>query len=74
MQNLNLEAVRRIAETGESMRKVASELGVKYTTMQGWVSRYRKSPQTPFIGSGNISPEDKRVKDLEKENKELKEA
>ena len=68
-----LEAVKRIERTGEPVTKVAAELGVRPTTMQGWVNKYRKSPEAPFPGSGNLSPEDEKVRKLEKELRELKE-
>ena len=68
-----MEAVKRLEKTGESMSKVATDLGVKPTTMQGWVNKHRKSPKAPFIGSGHLSPEDEKFHRLEKENRDLKE-
>lgn len=55
-----LEAVKRIERAGESVSKVAAELGVKPTTMQGWIKKYKQSPNAPFPGSGNLSPEDEK--------------
>jgi transposase len=40
--------------------------------MQGWVKKYKKSPNAPFPGSGKLSPEDEKLRKLEKENRELK--
>ena len=68
-----LEAVKKLEKSGESMTKVATDLGVKPTTMQGWVNKYKKSPNAPFLGSGHLSPEDEKLRKLEKENKDLKE-
>ncbi|HEY5562954.1 MAG TPA: transposase [Clostridiaceae bacterium] len=68
-----LEAVKRLEKSGETMTKVAADLGVKPTTMQGWVNKYKKSPKDPFLGSGHLSPEDEKLRKLEKENKDLKE-
>ena len=68
-----LEAVKRLEKSGEPMTKVAADLGVKPTTMQGWVTKYKKSPKAPFLGSGHLSPEDEKLRKLEKENKDLKE-
>lgn len=68
-----LEAIKRIERTGETVSKVAAELGVKLTTMQGWVKKYKQSPQSPFPGSGHLKPEDEKLKKLEKELKDLKE-
>ena len=68
-----LDAVKKLEKSGETMSKVAADLGVKLTTMQGWVNKYKKSPKSPFLGSGHLSPEDERLRKLEKENKDLKE-
>ena len=68
-----LEAVKRLEASGETLTKVATELGVRPTTMQGWVNKYRKSPEAPFPGSGNLRPEDEKLRKLERENRELKE-
>jgi transposase len=34
-----MEAVRRIARTGETVSKVAADLGVNENTMHGWVNQ-----------------------------------
>ncbi len=68
-----LEAVKRLEKSGEPLTKVAADLGVKPTTMQGWVNKYRKSPEVPFPGSGNLRPEDEKLRKLERENRDLKE-
>jgi len=72
-KEFKLEAVKRLEKSGEPMSKVAADLGVKPSTMQGWVNQYKKSPKAPFIGSGHLSQEDGILHKLEKENKDLKE-
>lgn len=72
-QEFKIEAVKRIERTGESAAKVAKELGIKSTTLYGWIERYKNSPVDPFPGSGKLSTEDEKVKRLEKELRELKE-
>lgn len=68
-----LEAIKRLEKSGEPITKFAAELGVKPTTMQGWVNKYRKSPESPFPGSGSLNPEDEKLRKLERENRELRE-
>lgn len=68
-----LEAIKRLQTSGQPLTQVAKELGVKPTTMQGWLNKYRKSPESPFPGSGHLKPEDEKLRKLEKENRELKE-
>lgn len=67
------EAVNRLKKSGEPLTTVAIELGVKPTTMQGWVNKYKNSPELPFPGSGHLSPEDEKTRKLEREIRELKE-
>lgn len=68
-----MEAVRRIERTGESVSKVAADLGVNENTMHGWMKRYREKGEMPFPGSGRLSPEDERLRKLERENRDLRE-
>jgi transposase len=68
-----LEAVKRYEQSGKPLTVVAQELGVKPTTMQGWVNKYRNSPEAPFPGSGHLKPEDEKLRKMERENRELKE-
>jgi transposase len=68
-----MEVVKRIINTGETVTGVAQELGINKYTVQGWVRSYKINSEGAFPGSGNLSPEDERLKKLEKENRALKE-
>lgn len=68
-----LEAVKRVERTGEAVARVAADLDVKPTTLHGWIKNYRKSSTVPFPGSGHLTPEDERIRRIEKENRELRE-
>ena len=68
-----LEAIQRLEKSGESLANVAEELGVRPTTMRGWLNKYRNSPRIPFLGSGHLSPEDEKLRKIERENRDLKE-
>jgi len=37
------------------------------------IAKYREDPETPFVGSGNLRPETKAMRDLERENRQLRE-
>lgn len=50
-----LEAIKMIEKSGEPLTKVAKELGVKPTIMQGWYTKYKNSPVAPFP---SINPEE----------------
>lgn len=68
-----MEAVRRVETTGGPVSKVAAELGINENTLHGWLKRYREKPNAPFPGSGKLSPDDERIRKLERENRELRE-
>lgn len=62
-----MEAIRRLERTGESVAKVAVNLGVKGNTIRGWVKCYREKFVNPFSGSGKLIDEDEKVRKLERE-------
>lgn len=51
-----IEAVKRLEKTGEELSKVVRGFGVRPTTMQGWVQKYKESYETPFPGGGYFKP------------------
>lgn len=71
--DFKIEAVKRFLKSGEALTKIAAGLGIKPTTLHGWVSKYNNSAESPFPGSGHLKPEDEKLRKLEKENKDLKE-
>ena len=57
------------------------ELGISSKTLYGWVAQYKDNPKHAFVGSGNLKPDDKelrdrqkRIRDWEEENAILKKA
>lgn len=52
---------------------MARELGVKPTTLHGWVIKYKDSSEAPFPGSGHLKPEDEKLRKLERQIRNLKE-
>jgi transposase len=75
------QTVLRVVEGGETSQKVASDLGVNYNTVRGWVKVYNENRSQPFVGSGKLRDIDeelrqmqKRLRDLEEENAILKKA
>ena len=74
-----MQAVRLATELNQSVAQVAQELGVPSSTLHGWIKATQEQPDRPFIGSGQLRPEDqaarelqKRLRDLEEENAILK--
>jgi transposase len=68
-----MEAVKRVETTGGPVSKVATELGINENTLYGWIKRYREKPNAPFPGSGRLSPDDERIRKLERQIRDLRE-
>jgi transposase len=80
-KEFKLQAVRMVKEDGKRIAEVARELDLAEQTLHNWVKKYNQGKEAAFVGSGNVSPEDKaerdlqkRIRDLEEENAILKKA
>ncbi len=64
------EAVKMVIETSRPIAVVARELGLLEGTLGNWVNAYRKSH--PVEEQPLAMPERARLKELERENRELR--
>jgi transposase len=60
------EAVKLVKEQGVSIKQAATELGISQSALRKWIEAKQNKGVTAFPGSGNLSLEDQRVRDLEK--------
>lgn len=65
----------------EDGRKVARELDLVHQTLHKWIAKYKKDQEDSFVGSGNLSQndkaeykKDKQIRDLQEEVAILKKA
>ena len=70
-KEFKLHAVQLVSECGKPASQVARELGVSQKTLYGWMSRYKEDPSTPFIGSGNLKPDAKALRYLERVSQKM---
>ena len=68
-----LNTVKMILEEGRVASQVARDLGMSEKTIYGWIAQYKNDPKHPFVGSGYMKPDAQATRDLERENRELKE-
>jgi transposase len=61
------EASRLVIEEGRTIRSVEEALGITRGVLKDWVQLYRKHSDAAFVGSGNLLPEDEKVRRLEKQ-------
>lgn len=70
------EAVRLSDEVG--VKTAAEQLGISYYTLSGWRRAKNRYGENAYVGSGNRhvpnNAKDRRIQDLEKENRDLKRA
>ena len=71
--DFKLNTVKLVVEDGKPASQVARDLGITPKTLYGWVAQYKQDPKHPFVGSGNLKPEAQATRDLERENRELRE-
>ena len=62
-------AVKLVLEQGMTKTKVAEDLGVNLNQISKWVREYQTKGEGAFPGNGNLSPQDRRIRDLEAENR-----
>ena len=65
--------VKRIINKETTIREMATELGVHYTTVRDWVRQYKQHGDESFPGKGKLRPEDEEIIKLRKELLDLKE-
>lgn len=58
------EAVRLVTDQGIHIKQAAAALGVSRSAMRKWAGARRSKGAGAFPGSGNLSPEDRRVREL----------
>ena len=67
------QVVLKIINKEATIREMAEELGVHYTTVRDWFREYKRHGSDAFPGSGNLEPEDAELHRLRKELADLRE-
>jgi transposase len=67
------EAIRMIKEEGQSVTDISQKIGVHIKTLYRWLDEYKKDGNDAFPGKGNLKPADEELRQLKRENEELRE-
>ncbi len=69
-----LEIVKLSMEDDQKISDLAKRFGISKNSIYKWRKAYLKDDQKAFPGKGNqnLSEEERRIKELERENRELK--
>lgn len=70
-KEFKLGAARMVVDEREKASHVARDLGVSTASMTKWVRDYKRSGTGAFPGKGFLTPEQEKIRQLEKENRRL---
>jgi transposase len=66
------DAVRLVLDEGLTKAEVSRRLGINQNSLGKWVRAYKKHGENGFPGKGRQTPDQERIGQLEKENRELR--
>lgn len=72
-KEFKLHAVKQVVELNKTAAQVARELDISNQVLSKWIQKYKQDQTEPFVGSGNLRAEDKAIRELEKQLRDLKE-
>lgn len=67
------EAAQLVVEKGYSVREAAESMGVGISTMDKWAKQLRAAPQGKPLKGAPVTPEQQRIRELEKKIKRIEE-
>ena len=68
-----VEVCKQVESGAATVSEMSRETGISENTLYGWLARYRKNSEKPFVGSGRILPENEEMVRLKRDNKNLRE-
>ena len=66
-EEFKFEAVKHVIDSGLPIKRVAKELGISDSGLGKWVRAYKANGAHSFPGSGKLSPDQQKIKELEKQ-------
>lgn len=67
------DAVKLVIEGGRSAIDVAEGLGIHSNILYRWIRQYKEDKENAFPGNGNLKPEDKELRELKKQLRDVTE-
>jgi transposase len=68
-----LEICKTVESGSATVAEMSRETGIGENTLYTWVKRYRDNKEKPFVGSGNVLPENEELVRLRRECRDLRE-
>lgn len=67
-----LNAVKLVTEGRRKVSEVARDLGINENLLYNWRNKYNQDKEESFPGRGNLKATDEYIRQLERENKRLR--
>jgi transposase len=71
-REFKLEALRLLETSGKSAAQIERDLGIGSGNLYRWKQKLAKDGQHAFPGHGRLTPEQERIRQLERENEILR--
>jgi transposase len=71
-REFKIEAVRLLERSGRSQAEIADELGIASSSLSRWKKEYGADGEGAFPGRGKLTPQEERIRQLERENEILR--
>jgi transposase len=71
-REFKMEAVRLLETSGKSARQLERELGIGAGNLWRWRKKFAADGEDAFPGQGRLTPEQARIRRLERENEILR--
>lgn len=71
-REFKIEAVRLYKRSGKTQAEIEDELGIGSGCLSHWKKEFAEESEEAFPGQGNLSPEEERIRQLERENEILR--
>jgi transposase len=71
-KEFKIEAVRLLERSGRTQEEIAEELGMSSSSLSRWKKKYGEDGEDAFPGHGNLTPQEESIRQLERENKILR--
>ena len=72
-REFKIAAVRLLNEGGRGLAQTAKDLGVNRTMLSRWRKEYAEDNAGAFPGSGRMKPEERELRELQKQIEQLRE-
>ena len=71
-REFKLEAIRLAETSGKSMSQIERDLGIGEGNLWRWKRKFAANGEDAFPGQGRLTPEQERIRQLERENEILR--